>query len=184
MATKDKPKELKPPKPSKKNLVKTILGAIPAAYTKYKKSKEKFKTDEKKFVKQEKDKVKTLTTQANKTYNDLTDKQKKIFNSLGNQPGMSTKKKIAIALGLATTAGLGKFGYDVNQEMKKMATGGSALKQIPPDNKGLSQLPTPVRNKMGYMKKGGMAKKRVKSSSKKSRGTGAAIRGTKFKGVF
>jgi uncharacterized protein (UPF0254 family) len=32
---------------------------------------------------------------------------------------MSTKKKIAIALGLATTAGLGKFGYDVNQEMKK-----------------------------------------------------------------
>ena len=37
MATKDKPKELKPPKPSKKNLVKTILGAIPAAYTKYKK---------------------------------------------------------------------------------------------------------------------------------------------------
>ena len=33
-------------------------------------------------------------------------------------------------------------------------------------------------------KKGGMVKKRVKSSSKKSRGTGAAIRGTKFKGVF
>ena len=34
------------------------------------------------------------------------------------------------------------------------------------------------------MKRGGSVKKRAKSSSKKSRGTGAAIRGTKFKGVF
>ena len=32
-----------------------------------------------------------------------------------------------------------------------------ALKDIPTDNKGLSKLPTPVRNKMGYMKKGGRA---------------------------
>ena len=40
--------------------------------------------------------------------------------------------------------------------------------------------------KGGYvkMKRGGSVKKRAKSSSKKSRGTGAAIRGTKFKGVF
>ena len=60
------------------------------------------------------------------------------------------------------------------------------LKDIPEGNKGkgLSQLPTPVRNKMGFMKKGGMVKKRAKSSSKKSRGTGAATKGTKFKGVF
>ena len=66
----------------------------------------------------------------------------------------------------------------------KMANGGSALKPVPADNKGLSKLPTPVRNKMGFMKDGGMVKKRAKSKSKKSRGTGAAIRGTKFKGVF
>ena len=66
----------------------------------------------------------------------------------------------------------------------KMAEGGSALKPVPSDNTGLSKLPTPVRNKMGYMKKGGAVKKRAKSSSKKSRGTGAAIKGTKFKGVF
>jgi hypothetical protein len=40
--------------------------------------------------------------------------------------------------------------------------------------------------KGGYvkMKRGGSVKKRAKSSSKKVRGTGAAIRGTKFKGVF
>ena len=69
----------------------------------------------------------------------------------------------------------------------KMAKGGpvgSGLKPVPSGNKGLSQLPTPVRNKMGYMKKGGMVKKRAKSSSKKSRGMGAAKRGGSFKGTF
>ena len=30
------------------------------------------------------------------------------------------------------------------------------------ENPGLSKLPTEVRNKMGYMKKGGMAKKKMK----------------------
>ena len=29
------------------------------------------------------------------------------------------------------------------------------LKAVPADNKGLKKLPTQVRNKMGYMKKGG-----------------------------
>ena len=69
----------------------------------------------------------------------------------------------------------------------KMANGGpvdSGLKPVPSGNKGLSKLPTPVRNKMGFMKKGGMVKKRAKSSSKKSRGMGAAKRGGSFKGVF
>jgi hypothetical protein len=32
------------------------------------------------------------------------------------------------------------------------------LKPIPPENKGLKKLPTPVRNRMGYMKKGGSIK--------------------------
>jgi len=43
-----------------------------------------------------------------------------------------------------------------------------------------------MKAKGGYvkMKRGGSVKKRAKSSSKKSRGTGAAIKGTKFKGVF
>ena len=69
----------------------------------------------------------------------------------------------------------------------KMAKGGpvgSGLKPVPSGNKGLSKLPTPVRNKMGYMKKGGMANKSSKSSSKKSRGMGAAKRGGSFKGTF
>jgi len=65
-----------------------------------------------------------------------------------------------------------------------MANGGSALKPIPADNKGLPNLPQDVRNKMGFMKKGGMVKKRAKSKSKKSRGMGIAKRGGKFKGTF
>ena len=34
-----------------------------------------------------------------------------------------------------------------------------ALKAIPEGNKGLSKLPTEVRNKMGFMKRGGKVKK-------------------------
>jgi len=32
------------------------------------------------------------------------------------------------------------------------------LKLVPPKNKGLKKLPKPVRNKMGFMKKGGKVK--------------------------
>ena len=42
--------------------------------------------------------------------------------------------------------------------IKKMAAGGS-LKPVPAGKVGLSKLPTAVRNKMGYMKKGGSKKK-------------------------
>jgi hypothetical protein len=50
------------------------------------------------------------------------------------------------------------------------------LKDVPPGNKGkgLSKLPTPVRNKMGFKKKGG---------TMKMRGGGMAIQGTGFRGV-
>ena len=44
-------------------------------------------------------------------------------------------------------------------KMKKMQTGGS-LKPVPADKVGLSKLPTAVRNKMGYQKKGGTVKKK------------------------
>ena len=52
----------------------------------------------------------------------------------------------------------------------KKADGGS-LKSVPADNKGLSKLPQPVRNKMGYMKNGGVVK---------MRGGGAATQGMNF----
>jgi hypothetical protein len=43
---------------------------------------------------------------------------------------------------------------------KKMAVGGMAKKSVPAGNPGLAKLPTQVRNKMGYMMKGGYAKKK------------------------
>ena len=59
------------------------------------------------------------------------------------------------------------------KEIKK-AMGG--LKDVPPGNKGkgLSKLPTAVRNKMGFKKKGG---------TMKMRGGGMAVQGTGFRGV-
>lgn len=52
--------------------------------------------------------------------------------------------------------------------------GGGGLKSVPTGSKGkgLSKLPTEVRNKMGYMKKGGKVMK--------MRGGGAATRGLMF----
>jgi len=50
-----------------------------------------------------------------------------------------------------------KMAYGGAVKKTKMAEGG--LKTPPKNAKGLKKLPTPVRNKMGYMKKGGMAKK-------------------------
>ena len=43
--------------------------------------------------------------------------------------------------------------------VKKMSKGGS-LKPVSSDQKGLAKLPTAVRNKMGYQKRGGMVKKK------------------------
>ena len=61
--------------------------------------------------------------------------------------------------------------------VKKKA--GGAMKPVPAGNKGLAKLPTPVRNKMGYAKKGGPMKKAygMKHGGKTCRGGGAATRG-------
>jgi len=39
-----------------------------------------------------------------------------------------------------------------------MYAGGGSMKPVPKGNKGLSKLPTKVRNKMGYAKEGGKLK--------------------------
>ena len=51
-----------------------------------------------------------------------------------------------------------KLRLYLNSKRKKMSTGG-ALKAAPASNTGLKKLPTSVRNKMGYMSKGGTPKK-------------------------
>jgi len=66
----------------------------------------------------------------------------------------------------------------------RMANGG----EVPSKFKGFSKLPESVQEQMSptlakKYEKGGVVKKRA-TRTKKSRGTGAAIKGTKFKGVF
>jgi hypothetical protein len=46
------------------------------------------------------------------------------------------------------------------KKKKKMSNGGAALKAVPAGNKGLKKLPTAVRNRMGFMRKGGVAKRK------------------------
>ena len=99
---------------------------------------------------------------------------KPLYNKLKNAYDKTVQKKADGGMMEARKKGMGL----------KMNQGGMALKPIPADNKGLPNLPKPVRNKMGYMKDGGMAKKKTVKRSPKSRGTGAAVKGTKFKGVF
>jgi len=166
MADEKKPKKVKVkkvPKLSKVGIVKTILGAIPKALKSRKSKilKEKEKTTE--FVKDKKKTVQSLQSQAAKTYDDLTPEMKKKYDAL-DKPTWSTAKKIKWILGggagAATVAGGGKLAYDVKKEMEK-AKGGYVRK----------------------MKAGGSVRRMNKGGSV-SRGTGAAIQGTKFKGVF
>jgi hypothetical protein len=60
----------------------------------------------------------------------------------------------------------GSYDYQLQETMKppykrkEMKKGGKALKPVDKEkNPGLAKLPTKVRNKMGYMKKGGRVKK-------------------------
>ena len=50
-----------------------------------------------------------------------------------------------------------KLSKELGRVNKKM---GGSLKPIPAGNKGLPNLPKPVRNKMGFLKEGGMVDKR------------------------
>jgi len=70
------------------------------------------------------------------------------------------------------TKGIGFSGKSVAEfknPFKKNS--GGALKSVPAGNTGLGKLPTPVRNKMGFMKKGGIVK---------MKGGGAATKGMNF----
>ena len=59
------------------------------------------------------------------------------------------------------TDGSVESGSKLRKLTKKKSDGGK-LKSVPEGKKGLSKLPTPVRNKMGFMKKGGMLNKKGK----------------------
>jgi hypothetical protein len=51
------------------------------------------------------------------------------------------------------------------------------MKKVPDGNKGLSKLPKNVRNKMGYMKQGGMVKPKLKMNKGGYAKCGASYKG-------
>lgn len=67
---------------------------------------------------------------------------------------------------------------DFKKLVGKKASGGK-MKDVPADKKGLSKLPTEVRNKMGYKAEGGKMQKMAMGG--KCRGMGAATRGGNYK---
>ena len=71
--------------------------------------------------------------------------------------------------------GGGMDGQKPKEKKESMKCCGGSLKPVPEGNKGkgLSKLPTEVRNKMGFMKKGGKVMK--------MRGGGMASRGLNFR---
>ena len=102
----------------------------------------------------------------------------------GKAGGGMMKSKMASKGGMMKAKGMAKGG---KMAKKGYASGGVAKKPVPPENKGLKKLPKDVRNKMGYMKGGGMAKKgyskggavKKKGGARggKPRGVGVALRG-------
>ena len=105
------------------------------------------------------------------------DRKGKLVDTLG--PGLSDKdfksinKEIDVVGKEIDRLMIKEFGPKV----VKKAKGGSVnknLKPVPKDNKGLGKLPTGVRNKMGFMKKGGEVKG----------GTSSQMSGQNYKGIF
>ena len=68
---------------------------------------------------------------------------------------VANNPKFAKKVGIKKSVGEEFMKADKGKKFKE----GGALKEVDSgENPGLSKLPTEVRNKMGYMKKGGMAK--------------------------
>ena len=106
----------------------------------------------------------------------LTDAEKK---KLGlKQGGMAMKKKGYAKGGMKKKKGMARGGAMMKKKgmarggamMKKKGMAMGGLKKPAAGQTGLKKLPTPVRNKMGYMAKGGMKKKGMAMGGMKKKG--------------
>ena len=96
---------------------------------------------------------------ANKIYNKQVSPKgyKRGGGVTGKKPNKSNFKENLKKISMLTPGGAGlALGKKVASRRKKM--GGGSLKAVPAGNKGLKKLPTKVRNKMGFMQSGGVAK--------------------------
>ena len=100
----------------------------------------------------------------------IKDLRSKVMAKIGMNQGGMTKKKKGMANGGAMMKKKGMSKGGANMKKKGMAKGGvnmkkkgyaaGGLKTPSASQTGLKKLPTPVRNKMGYMNEGGMPKKK------------------------
>jgi hypothetical protein len=79
-------------------------------------------------------------------------KQHNLMAAVANNPAFAKK------VGISKSIGEDFMKADKTKKFKN----GDLVEVDSDKNPGLSKLPTEVRNKMGYMKKGGMAKKKMK----------------------
>jgi len=96
------------------------------------------------------------------TLREYLNKMKKKMN-MGRMMSPTKKKPTGSATGLTGMKGGGmmkKKGYAKGGMKKKGYAMGGAMKRPTANQKGLKKLPTAVRNKMGYMAKGGMTMKK------------------------
>jgi hypothetical protein len=89
----------------------------------------------------------------------VSKKQHNLMAAVANNP------KFAKKVGISKSVGEEFMKAD---KTKKFGSGGSLKAVDSSDNPGLSKLPTEVRNKMGYMKKGGMMDKKDMTQDKKT----------------
>ena len=100
-------------------------------------------------------KVSTPVDKAAKVKAVKADIKKKKSISKQNEITIANRKAAAAAKPGETYIRTMKDGTKKTVRAVKKAEKGSSLKAVPKDNKGLSKLPTGVRNKMGYAQDGG-----------------------------
>jgi hypothetical protein len=100
-------------------------------------------------------KVSTPVDKAAKVKAVKADIKKKKSISKQNEITIANRKAAAAAKPGETYIRTMKDGTKKKVKAVKKAEKGSSLKSVPKDNKGLSKLPTGVRNKMGYAQNGG-----------------------------
>jgi len=86
-------------------------------------------------------------------------KKTKMLNVATMKKGGKVRGDIKLGRALVEAFGskktINKMKSNIQDQNRVKKMGGGSLKAVPADNKGLKKLPTKVRNKMGFMKKGG-----------------------------
>lgn len=75
--------------------------------------------------------------------------QHKFMAAVANNPQFARRAGVPQSVGRE---------YMKADEGRSFKEGGDLVKEVPKDNPGLAKLPEPVRNKMGYMARGGNVK--------------------------